>query len=121
MTRNANGEGSIYRWNKNGKPAGYKGAISYKDETGTTKRYVAYGRTRQDVRAKLDAARERLTAGAPVKDAKRTVGDWLAHWRATGGIRPQRVDTRPVCNSEPLPRAATIRRHPPGPVEAQRH
>ena len=83
MSRNANGEGSIYRWNKNGKPAGYKGAISYKDENGTTKRYVAYGRTRQDVRAKLDAARERLTAGAPVKDAKRTAGDWLAHWRTT--------------------------------------
>lgn len=83
MSRNANGEGSIYRWNKNGKPAGYKGAISYQDENGDTKRYVAYGRTRQDVRAKLDQARDRLSAHAPVRDAKRTVGDWLAHWRAT--------------------------------------
>lgn len=83
MSRNANGEGSIYRWNKNGKPAGYKGAISYKDNNGKTKRYVAYGPTRQQVRAKLDKARERLTAGAPVRDAKQTVGDWLAHWRAT--------------------------------------
>ena len=50
MAKNANGEGSIYKWLKDAKPAGYKGAISYKDEGGTTKRYVAYGPTRQQVR-----------------------------------------------------------------------
>ncbi|MEE2852239.1 MAG: site-specific integrase [Actinomycetota bacterium] len=83
MSRNANGEGSIYVWRRDGKPDGYKGAISYQDEDGATKRYVAYGRTRGQVRAKLDAARERLNAGAPVKDASRSVADWLAHWRAT--------------------------------------
>jgi hypothetical protein len=33
MSRNANGEGSIYQWKRNGKPDGYKGALSYKDET----------------------------------------------------------------------------------------
>ena len=81
--RNANGEGSIYQWKRDGKPDGYKGALSYKDENGDTKRYVAYGHTRQQVRDKLDAARDRLKAGAPVKDANRTVADWLAHWRAT--------------------------------------
>ena len=83
MARNANGEGSIYPWKKNGKPSGYKGAISYTDEHGDTKRYVAYGRTRKDVRDKLDKARERLATGAPVRDSKQTVGEWLAHWRAT--------------------------------------
>ena len=31
----------------------------------------------------MKAARQRLDAGAPVKDATRSVGDWLAHWRAT--------------------------------------
>ncbi|MCW2653342.1 MAG: hypothetical protein QOE41_3255 [Mycobacterium sp.] len=41
MSKNANGEGSIYKWVQNGKPAGYKGAMSYKDENGRTKRYVA--------------------------------------------------------------------------------
>jgi integrase len=81
--RNANGEGSIYQWKRDGKPDGYKGALSYRDEDGNTKRYVAYGRTRQQVRDKLDAARDRLKAGAPVKDANRSVADWLAHWRAT--------------------------------------
>ena len=37
----------------------------------------------QDVRDKLRTARERLDAGAPVRDASRTVADWLAQWRAT--------------------------------------
>jgi len=83
MSKNANGEGSIYKWVKDGKPSGYKGALSYKDENDVTKRYVAYGRTRAEVKAKLDKARERLSAGSPIKDAKTTVGDWLVHWRAT--------------------------------------
>ena len=84
MSKNANGEGSIYKWVKNGKPAGYKGAISYTSDDDTSKRYVAYGRTRKEVRDKLDKARDRLSEGAPVRDAKQTVGSWLAHWRATG-------------------------------------
>jgi integrase len=100
MTRNANGEGSIYVWNKNGKPAGYKGAISYQDDDGKTRRYVAYGPTRQQVRAKLDNARERLTAGAPVRDAKQTVGDWLAHWRVTGlAVSDRKESTRALYGS----------------------
>jgi site-specific recombinase XerC len=33
------------------------------------------------VREKLNQARDRLNAGAPVRDATRSVGDWLAHWR----------------------------------------
>jgi integrase len=95
MSRNANGEGSIYQWKRNGKPDGYKGALSYKDENGNTKRYVAYGRTRQQVRDKLDAARERLKAGAPVKDATRTVADWLAHWRVTSlAVSDRKESTR---------------------------
>lgn len=84
MARNANGEGSIYPWKKNGKPAGYKGALSYKDENDVTKRFVAYGRTQKEVRDKLDKARERLNDGAPVKDSRQTVGEWLAYWRSTG-------------------------------------
>jgi integrase len=110
MARNANGEGSIYRWTKNGKPSGYKGAISYKDEHGATKRYLAWGRTRQEVRAKLDAARERLNTGAPVRDAKQTVGDWLAHWRVTAlAASDRKQSTRALyatlsrCHLEPAP------------------
>jgi integrase len=43
----------------------------------------------------LDKARERLNAGAPVKDANRTVGDWLAHWRATSlAVSDRKESTR---------------------------
>jgi integrase len=42
-----------------------------------------YGATAKAARAEIKKARERLDAGAPVKDASSTVGDWLAHWRAT--------------------------------------
>lgn len=42
-----------------------------------------YGPTPKAARAKLKQARDRLEAGAPPKDATRTVGDWLKHWRAT--------------------------------------
>ena len=31
----------------------------------------------------MKAGRDRLDNGAAVKDSRRTVGDWLAHWRAT--------------------------------------
>jgi integrase len=110
MSRNANGEGSIYAWKKNGKPSGYKGALSYTADDGTTKRYVAYGRTRKDVRDKLDKARERLSAGAPVRDAKQTVGDWLAHWRVTALAASDRKDSTKTlyanlsrCHLEPSP------------------
>ncbi|MCV7100920.1 MULTISPECIES: tyrosine-type recombinase/integrase [Mycobacterium] len=83
MAKNANGEGSIYKRMRDGKPVRYEGAITYIGDDGARKRHVVYGRTRQDVRDKLKKARERLEAGAPVRDATRTVGDWLAQWRAT--------------------------------------
>jgi integrase len=81
-----------------------------KDENGDTKRYVAYGRTRKDVRDKLDTARERLKAGAPVRDATSTVGNWSAHWRATALAASDRKDTTKTlyanlsrCHLEPAP------------------
>lgn len=83
MSKNANGEGSIYKRTRGGKVVRYEGAVTYTDEDGRTKRHTVYGRTRQDVRDKLKAARDRLDAGSPVKDATRTVGDWLVQWRAT--------------------------------------
>ena len=83
MAKNSNGEGSIYRRMRDGKLVRYEGAISYLDEAGKTKRHTVYGRTRADVRGKLKTARERLEAGAPVRDSSQTVGAWLARWRAT--------------------------------------
>lgn len=110
MTRNANGEGSIYQWKRDGKLKGYTGAISYTDGDGRTKRYVAYGKTRAEVRGKLDKARDRVKTGSPVKDSKTTVGEWLAHWRDTGlAASDRRESTKSMyatlsrCHLEPAP------------------
>lgn len=80
---NANGEGSIYKRMRNGRHTGYIGAVSYTDDAGQPKRHVVYGKTRADVRDKMKQARDRLDKGVAVKDSKRTVADWLAHWRTT--------------------------------------
>lgn len=80
---NANGEGSIYKRYRNGKHVGYKGALTYKDERGTARRFSVHGRTRAEVKLKLDIARQRLNAGAPVRDSTRAIKDFLATWRDT--------------------------------------
>ncbi|MDQ1361407.1 MAG: hypothetical protein QOJ44_1784 [Acidimicrobiaceae bacterium] len=80
---NANGEGSIYKRMRDGRHVGYVGAISYLDELGQRQRHAVYGKTRAEVRDKMKQVRERLDNGAAVKDSRRTVADWLAHWRAT--------------------------------------
>ncbi len=126
MGRHANGEGSIHPWRRDGKPAGYRGMITYQDDRGETKRHAAYGRTRAEVRDKLDAARERLAAGAPVRDAVRAVGDWLSHWRATTlAVSDRKESTRALyatmCSKhvEPPPFGAiTLDRLRPSDIEA---
>jgi integrase len=80
---NANGEGSIYKRMRNGRHTGYIGAVSYTDDTGQSNRHVVYGKTRREVRDKMKQVRDRLDDGATVKDSKRSLADWLAHWRAT--------------------------------------
>jgi integrase len=78
--RRANGEGSIRR--RSG--GGWEARITHVDpDTGERKRESLYGPTQAAVRAKMAAARRRIDAGAPVRDATRTVGDWVSHWRAT--------------------------------------
>src|SRR5258705_12697714 len=80
MTKRANGEGSVRR-RANGS---WEARLSFTDtETGRVERVSFYAPTDKAVRAKMTAARQRIEAGAPVKDATRTVGDWLSHWRGT--------------------------------------
>lgn len=51
--------------------------------TGEKKRAYFYGKTQAEVKAEAERARQRLTQGAPVRDASRTLGDWLAEWQVT--------------------------------------
>jgi integrase len=83
MAKNANGEGSIYKRTREGRPAGYVAALTFTDGDGDTQRLRVYGITRADARDKLKKARERIENGAPARDATMPVGAWLAHWRAT--------------------------------------
>jgi len=89
--RRGNGEGTVYR-RKDGR---WEASLSYLDDAGKRRRSSFYGRTRQDVRSKLDAARRRLGGGELVKDAKITVGAYAATWvGSTLEASPRKASTR---------------------------
>lgn len=91
---NANGEGSIYKRMRDGRQTGYIGAVSYTDErTGSPARHMVYGKTRREVGDKMKAVRHRLDNGATVTDSKRTLADWMMHWRATTLAASDRKDS----------------------------
>ena len=108
MTKRANGEGTV-RQRANGT---WEARLSFTDtETGRVERASFYGPTAKAVRDKMKAARDRLDAGAPVKDATRSVGDWLTHWRATSlaASRPQGIDAGAL--RESVPASTLSQRH----------
>ncbi len=78
--RRSNGEGTIYQ-----RPNGtWAARLTYVDpDTGQRKRVAFYAPTQKAVKAKMKAARERIDAGAPPKDATTTVATWMRHWRDT--------------------------------------
>jgi hypothetical protein len=79
-TRRANGEGSVYRR----ADGSYEAKITVTDPvTGARNRVSLYAPTAKAVRAKMKAANTRADSGAPITDAKSSVGAWLSRWRAT--------------------------------------
>jgi integrase len=76
MAKRGNGEGSIFK-RANGR---WYSALTYRDDFGEVKRREVSGRTQAEVRAKLRELRERVEAGAPVKDAWITMAAWLEDW-----------------------------------------
>lgn len=89
-TRRGNGEGSLYRRSSDGK---WVGALSYLDDAGRKRRHVIYARTQSEARLKLRAAEERLSAGAPVKDARVRVGTFVDEWIGKGLAASRRKAT----------------------------
>ncbi|EFV14138.1 tyrosine-type recombinase/integrase [Segniliparus rugosus] len=80
MSKRANGEGTV-RQRPNGL---WEARLAYLDpKTGQRKRTSFYADTAKAAREKLKNARERLDKGAPPTDAKASVKEWMAHWRAT--------------------------------------
>ena len=76
MAKRGTGEGSIFK-RANGR---WYSALTYRDDFGEVKRREVSGRTQAEVRAKLRELRERVEAGAPVKDASITMAAWLEDW-----------------------------------------
>jgi hypothetical protein len=76
MAKRGNGEGSIFK-RANGR---WYSALTYRDDFGQVKRREVSGRTQAEVRAKLREIRDRVEAGAPVKDASITMAAWLEDW-----------------------------------------
>src|SRR6476620_3254540 len=93
MAKRANGEGNVYQ-RANGT---WEARLAYVDpETGQRRRASFYAPTAKAARKKMKDARDRLDAGAPVKDATRSVADWLAHWRATSLAASDRKESTRV-------------------------
>jgi integrase len=61
----------------------YTVTLTVENLDGTRRRVYFYGRTQADARRKADAARERVAQSGPVRDATRSVSDWLCEWRGT--------------------------------------
>ena len=55
-------------------------SVSCEDSAGITRRHYVYGKTQAEANAKAKDARDRLEAGAPVRDASRTLSHRLAEW-----------------------------------------
>lgn len=47
------------------------------------KRHFFYGTTQKEAREKAQQARDRIKVGSPVRDATRTLADWLQEWTDT--------------------------------------
>ena len=61
---------------------------------GTIRRTYFYGRTQTEAKARAAAARDRVSRGEPVRDATRTLSDWLAEWRTTFLRASDRAESR---------------------------
>jgi integrase len=76
--KRGNGEGTISQ-RKDGRWEG-KLTIGYDPQSGKTKRSTFYGKTRQEVRSKMDDVKVQMKLGSYVQNNKINVGDWLCQW-----------------------------------------
>jgi integrase len=80
MSKRARGEGSV-RQRPNGL---WEARLSYVDPTSARRRSASfYAATAEVARERLDEARDRIKAAAPVKDSPRRLADWIEHWSDT--------------------------------------
>ena len=59
----------------------YNVTLTVETPDGSKRRVYFYRRSQAEARRKADGARQRFAQGGPVRDATRSVSDWLAEWR----------------------------------------
>jgi integrase len=79
MSKQGNGEGSIYEHRRGGKKIGYRGAYTVHAADGPKRRHVS-GKTREDVRQKLTRAMADRDGGLVFDAGALTVGEYLDRW-----------------------------------------
>ena len=79
MSKNGNGEGSIYEHKRNGKKVGYRGAYWIHTADGPKRRYVQ-GKTRAEVNQKLTKAMANRNGGFIFDAGSLTLGEYLERW-----------------------------------------
>jgi integrase len=80
MAKRAIGEGSV-RQRPNGL---WEARLSYIDPQSGRRRSVSlYAATAEEVRDKLDEARDRIKTDVPVRDSSQQLAEWITHWSAT--------------------------------------
>jgi integrase len=79
MAKRASGEGSV-RQRSNGL---WEARLSYVDQDGRRRSASFYGPSAEDVRDKLNRARDRVKAAEPVKDSAARLADYIEHWSET--------------------------------------
>ncbi|GAA2053350.1 site-specific integrase [Streptomyces cheonanensis] len=87
MAKRANGEGSITRR----KDGTYHGRVYVTTTSGTRKRVSVYGKTREEVRAKVTELQAAEAKGVPQPDTNMTLENYLVYWLA----RVIKVNRRP--------------------------
>src|SRR5215207_9367709 len=90
MSKNGNGEGSIYEHKRNGKKVGYRGAYWVHTAEGPKRRYVQ-GKTRAEVNHKLTKAMADKDGGFIFDAGSLSVGEYLERWledSVRGTVRP---------------------------------
>jgi integrase len=80
MSKNGNGEGSIYPYKRNGKKVGYRGSYTVYTATGPKKVLHLRQKTREEVRQKLTKAMSDRDGGLVFDDGALTVGEHLERW-----------------------------------------
>ncbi|MCZ7415300.1 tyrosine-type recombinase/integrase [Streptomyces sp. WMMC897] len=87
MAKRANGEGSVTRR----KDGTYHGRVYVTTASGLRKRVSVYGKTRDEVRAKVTELQSQEAKGVPVPDTNVRMEEYLVYWLA----RVVRVNRRP--------------------------